>query len=967
MPVSFAPTGPLPRPFDEARAERTLAALAEGPHGFSPSKEHRPLLESAFGNSPYLARLALREREFLKHALERDPDAVLTEILQAAAAAEHGNSDASAMTVLRRAKNHAALVIALADIAGIWDVPRVTRALSVFADAAIGGALRFLLRRAAAQAEFPGSAQELEDSTGLVVLAMGKHGAFELNYSSDIDLVIFYDVARFPFRKKEDQRAAAVDIVKGLVRLLAETTVDGYVFRVDLRLRPDAGATQVAISTEAAEDYYEGMGQNWERAALIKARPCAGDHVAADRFLKAIEPFIWRRNLDFAAIEDIHSIKRQIHAHGKYGDIAAAGHNIKLGRGGIREIEFFAQTQQLILGGRKPILRARGTIEALRALAEQGHVDARVADELTEAYYFLRRVEHRLQMIEDEQTHTVPKSAEGLAHIACFAGFDDSEQFGSALIQRLETVQAHYLQLFERAPTLSVAKGSLVFTGVEDDPETIETLANMGFRDPSHLAGAVRAWHHGRIRATRSARARELLTKLVPPLLDALAGTADPDAAFAQFDRFVSRLPAGVQLFSLLLVNPNLLGLLAAIVGSAPRLADHMARAPATLDALFDAGFLSGLPSRAELDRTLAAAIAAVPGFEGALDAARRFVREQIFRVGVQIIQGLTKTAEAGAAFSSIAECAIVQLLAAVADELAHSAGRVKGGAFVVIAMGKLGGREMSAASDLDLVFVYETPAEVEASDGAKPLAVSTYYTRVAQRLISALTVATSEGVLYEVDMRLRPTGNKGPVAVSFGSFQRYHEKEAWTWERLALTRARVVAGPAPLAERVSSTIQATLAGSDARTDVVKDAREMREKLAAQFPGRNRWDLKFAPGGLVDIEFIAQALQLQHAHAHPDVLQTNTIAALAALGLARVLDPRQSRVLIEAARLQQSLTQVLRIAIDDTLESESATEGLKALLARAGDAADFTILELELARAQDGARAIFDHVLPPLQ
>jgi len=255
----------------------------------------------------------------------------------------------------------------------------------------------------------------------------------------------------------------------------------------------------------------------------------------------------------------------------------------------------------------------------------------------------------------------------------------------------------------------------------------------------------------------------------------------------------------------------------------------------------------------------------------------------------------------------------------------------------------------------------------VEASDGVKPLAVSTYYTRVAQRLISALTVATSEGVLYEVDMRLRPTGNKGPVAVSFESFQRYHEKEAWTWERLALTRARVVAGPAPLAERVSSTIQATLAGSDARTDVVKDAREMREKLAAQFPGRNRWDLKFAPGGLVDIEFIAQALQLQHAHAHPDVLQTNTIAALAALGLARVLDPRQSRVLIEAARLQQSFTQVLRIAIDDTLESQSATEGLKTLLARAGDAADFTILELELARAQDGARAIFDHVLPPLQ
>ncbi len=966
MSDSFeAPAGSLPKPFDSARAEWALTGLAEGPHGYVPPPDARPLLASAFGNSPYLARLALRERDVLRRAFERGPEQALAEIVRSLSAVDQSASEAPVMTLLRRAKSQAALVIALADIAGIWDVAHVTRALSEFADMAIGAALRFLLRGAAVQMDLPGDPGELEAGTGLVVLAMGKHGAFELNYSSDIDLVIFYDATRFPFRKKGDQRGAAVDIVKGLVRLLAETTVDGYVFRVDLRLRPDASATQVAISTDAAEDYYEGMGQNWERAALIKARACAGDRVAAERLLKAIEPFIWRRNLDFAAIEDIHSIKRQIHAHGKHGAIAAAGHNIKLGRGGIREIEFFAQTQQLILGGRKPELRQRGPIEALHALAEQGHVEKSVADDLTESYYFLRAVEHRLQMIEDDQTHTVPKSAEGLAHIACFADFEDSKQFGSALIRRLEAVQAHYLQLFERAPPLSTAEGSLVFTGVEDDPETIETLSNMGFRDPSHLAGAVRGWHHGRVRAMRSARARELLTKLVPALLDALAATADPDAAFAQFDRFLSHLPAGVQLFSLLLANPNLLELVAAIAGSAPRLADYMARAPATLDALLDAGFLSHLPPRAELDRALSAAIAGAPSLEATLDAARRFAREQIFRVGVQIIQGSAQAGEAGAAFSNIAECAIGNLLSAAEDELARSAGRVGGGSFVIIAMGKLGGREMTAGSDLDLVFVYEAPPDVEVSDGPKPLAVSTYYARLAQRLISALTVATSEGVLYEVDMRLRPTGNKGPVAVSFESFRRYHEKEAWTWERLALTRARVVAGPVALAERVESIVQTTLAGAVARTDVAKDAREMREKLAAQFPGRNRWDLKFAPGGLVDIEFVAQTLQLQHAHAHPEVLQTNTIAALAALSLAKVLDAHEGGALIEAAKLQQSLAQALRIAVEGTLDREVATAGLKVLLARAGNAADFTVLELELARAQARVRTIFDRVLPP--
>jgi [glutamine synthetase] adenylyltransferase / [glutamine synthetase]-adenylyl-L-tyrosine phosphorylase len=921
-------TASPPKPYDPQRAARTLEALAG--EGVAMNPAFKTLIESASGNSPFLARLILRERAMLA----TPPDEAVAAARALALSACDAEDESEAMARLRIAKRRAALAIALADIAGDWDVSRVTRALTLFADASVKGALRFLLRKAANG----GDGAALEADTGLVVLAMGKYGAFELNYSSDIDLVVFYDAERFPFRKRDDARGAAVDIVKGLVRLLSEMTADGYVFRTDLRLRPDAGATQVAISTDAAEAYYEAMGQNWERAAMIKARACAGDPRTGAEFLKAIEPFVWRRNLDFAAIEDIHSIKRQIHAHEGHGRVAIAGHNIKLGRGGIREIEFFAQTQQLILGGRNPVLRKPATMDALDALQARGLVSEQATVELKDAYRYLRKLEHRLQMIEDQQTHTLPKSSGELAHIACFMGYDDFESFGLELTHWLETVQDHYVRLFEREAPLAGAGGNLVFTGVEDDPETLATLRQMGFRDAHHVANAIRGWHHGRIRATRSARARELLTKLVPVLLAALAASADPDSAFTQFDRFVSNLPAGVQLFSLFLARPELLKLVAGIAGSAPRLAVHLAQTPATLDALLDADFLESLPSRETLAATLKEQLARAPDTEAKLDVARRFAKEQIFRVGVQIIEGRASAGEAGPAFANVAECVVAGLLDAVEDAMTS---RVEGGRFAVIAMGKLGGREMTAASDLDLIFVYDAP---------DPSAAVLHYARLAQRLISALTVLTGAGSLYEVDMRLRPTGNKGPVAVSLESFRRYHESEAWTWERLALTRARAVAGDAGLCREVEDVIRDALIAKSSDAKLISDAREMRAKLAAQFPGRNRWDLKFAPGGLVDIEFIAQTLQLQRG-----VFDTNTIAALKKLG---GLDG-----VIEAASFQHALTQVLRIALDGTLDPEHATEGLKALLARTGGVRDFAELEARLAAHQAQARAVFEQVM----
>ena len=957
---AFAAATP-PAPFDPARAQRTFDALAE--QGFVPEAANRPFLEAVFGNSPFLARLAVRDHVQLRDLLSDGADPAVAAAIERALSAAEAETQAEAMARLRVAKRRAAFAIAAADIGGLWDLERVTRALTEFADACVKGALRFLLRDAAAKAEMAEcDGKALEDSTGLVILAMGKYGAFELNYSSDIDLVVFYDPRRFPFRKRDDPRGAAVDLVRGLVKLLTEITADGYVFRVDLRLRPDAGATQVAISTDAAESYYEGMGQNWERAAFIKARACAGDSQTGQRFLKSIEPFIWRRNLDFAAIEDIQSIKRQIHAHGGHGAIAVAGHNIKLGRGGIREIEFFAQTQQLILGGRVPSLRPSATLVALDALCERGLVTPQTTADLKDAYRYLRTLEHRLQMIEDEQTHTVPKSADSIAHIACFMGYADADQFGAALTHQLETVQGHYARLFEREQELTASEGNLVFTGVEEDPGTLGTLQAMGYRDAMHVSGAIRGWHHGRIRAMRSARARELLTKLVPVLLSALSATADPDAAFAQFDRFLTNLPAGVQLFSLLIARPELLKLIAGIMGSAPRLAEHLARAPHTLDALIDADFLHRLPSRGLLDVQLADLLKRSEGYEAALDAARRFAKEQIFRVGVQLIEGTTNAGAAGPAFANIAESVICGLLPQVERELAETAGTIAGAAFAVVAMGKLGGREMTAGSDLDLIFVYDVPEGVEQSDGPRPLPVIVYYARLAQRLIAALTVHTAAGGLYEVDMRLRPTGNKGPVAVALASFARYHADESWTWERLALTRARVIAAPPALAADIESVIRKTLTATADAAKVVADARDMREKLAAQFPGKNRWDLKYAPGGLIDIEFIAQTLQLCAA-GHPEVLDANTIAALRKLEAAGLQAGAQAATLIEAATLEHALTQVLRIALDGTLEPKDATHGLKALLLKAAGAENFEALEEQLAAAQSSVREILSRVL----
>ena len=942
----------------EAASSAALAPLLAEP-------AVRDLLVGTLGSSPYLAGLILRDPERLARILATAPEVRMAELgrtLDADMLAAATTADA--MRILRQYKTEVALLVALADLSGAWPVMTVTGALSTCADAATAAAVRFLFNAAIAKGDWLGTAgPNSEVGSGYIVLGMGKHGARELNYSSDIDLIVFYEPELVRLRIGLEPLAFFVRMTRDLVRLMQERTGDGYVFRTDLRLRPDPGATQVAISTDAALNYYESFGQNWERAAMIKARPVAGDIPAGEALIKELAPFVWRKYLDFAAIADIHAMKRQIHAFKGFGEIGVAGHNIKVGRGGIREIEFFAQTQQLIAGGRQPDLRVSDTIGALGQLAERGWIKPLVRDELTESYQFLRRTEHRLQMIADEQTQTLPADAEGLLRLARFSGYHDIAAFSDALVAHLERVQRHYGALFEDVPELTRGNANMVFAGEQDDPGTVEALTRMGYKRPSDTIAAVRGWHHGRYQAVRTPRARELLTEVQPTLIEALARTSDPDQAFLGFDRFLSQLPSGVQLFSLLRNNPRLLRLVADIMGSAPRLARIMSRRRRVLDAVLDPGFFGSLPDADALARIVDAEIADASDYQEALDRARIVGSEQAFLIGVRVLSGTITAAQAGGAYASLAEHLIAALQRQVEHELVSQSGHVAGGAAVVVAMGKLGGREMTAASDLDLILVYDFDSAVQQSDGPRPLAPSQYFARLTQRLISALSSPTAEGALYEVDMRLRPSGQKGPVATQLSSFEHYQDKEAWTWEHMALTRARVISGPSELRSRVEAAIRHALVRPRDRAKLVADVRDMRQRIAKEKGTDDIWELKQVRGGLVDIEFIAQFLQLAHAETHPEVLDQNTINALKKLSEAGLLLPPHADVLIPAAVLVHDLTEVLRLCLDGPFEPGKAPDGLRELLTRAGDAPDFVRLEATLRGTLAEVAGLFNVII----
>ena len=949
---------------DGLDAGEEASALREA---FAASSKARDLIAAIFAYSPHLTDLIRAEPARLVRLLCDNPESHLKKLLaDVAGALSVTVEEAEAMRLLRRTKAEAALLIAICDIGGVWPVLQVTRALTELADCMVQGAVRFLLGDAVRRGRLtPPDPAEPERGSGYIVLAMGKMGAFELNYSSDIDLIVFYDPEAPAIPADTQPSALYIRVTRGLVKLLQERTPDGYVFRVDLRLRPDPASTQAAISVPAALDYYEHRGQNWERSAMIKARPCAGDLEAGETLLKALSPFVWRKYMDFAALADIHAMKRQIHAYRGHGQIAVAGHNIKLGRGGIREIEFFVQTQQLIAGGRHPELRDRRTLTTLSALSQGHWVNSLAESELDAAYLFLRKVEHRLQMVADEQTHTLPSDEAELVRFARFLGYETSEAFSEVLLLHLRNVQQHYSRLFE--PVAQAPESALQFPPDEDHRDTLDRIAAMGFRNPLEISAIVRGWLSGKYLALRSEFARSQLLLLAPHLIEQLARSEQREQAVHAFDRFLAGLHAtgGARLISLLLQNHDLLALVALMLGTAPRLADILSHQPQVMDGLIDPAFFGALPNADTLGSELQRSLDQSISYEDMLDRLRLFGQEHMFLIGVRILSGTVSAEQAGEAFARLADVIIRALHRHVETLFAQTHGRIREQKTALLALGKLGGREMTASSDLDLILVYDFDEANPESDGERPLYGAQYFARLTKRLVSALTAQTNYGALYHVDMRLRPSGRSGPVATKLDSFREYQMSEAWTWEHMALTRARVVSASPQFAEAVETLIRSVLAQPRDTRTIAGDAYEMRMAIATEKGDADRWDLKYAAGGLTDIEFIAQYLQLVHAATHPEILDPSTARVLERAARLGLLSAEDSEVLRPAVQLYQNLSQILRLCLSGPFDPKKTDPGLLRLLARAADVPDFATLEAYVIDTQERVRKRFEALLGP--
>ncbi|MFL6720630.1 MAG: bifunctional [glutamine synthetase] adenylyltransferase/[glutamine synthetase]-adenylyl-L-tyrosine phosphorylase [Sphingomonas sp.] len=814
----------------------------------------RGALQRAIAHSPFL-RDAIDARVDVADAFIERGAVPAAELALASSADETGSR-------LRRRRHGLALAVALGDLAGELSLEQVTRLLSDFADAAIDEAVR-----AAIAERVPDAAPD-----GFAVIAMGKLGSSELNYSSDVDLLLLFDPQLLPRRERDDPGEAAVRIGRRLIELLQQRTADGYVERVDLRLRPSPEVTPIALPVNAAISHYESSALPWERAAFIRARAAAGDHALGQRFLDAIQPFVWRRSLDFGVIEDVRQISARIRDHFAQGAHIGPGYDLKRGRGGIREVEFFVQIQQMIHGGRDPSVRAPATLDAIAALLAADRLEGPVADELAQAYRLLRTVEHRVQMIDDAQTHLLPVSAPALDNVAQLHGLEN----GAALLKRLRPHVERAGEIFdslapEGSPRLS------------NDPDILgRELTQLGFRDVETARRHIADWRSGKARSLRSPPAREAFEAMLPALLQAIAAGGDPGRGLNRLSDIIERLSSGVNFFRLLEARPALGRLLAKLLAHAPALADQLARRPELFEGLFDASSFAMPPPADELAELLGSAMRGQP-YDLGLDRVRRLVNERRFALGVQLIDRRRDPLEVTEGYAAVAEGALLALSKAAAEDFETRHGAIPESELVVLGLGRLGGYSLTHASDLDLIYLH-TAEQGRVSNGSKPLGPNDYFNRLASRVTAALSVPTAAGPLYEVDTRLRPEGAKGMLTVSLEAFDRYQRREAWTWEHMALCRARPLCGSPETRERVRAMIERILMMPRDFTTVASDAAKMRAEIERHKPPHSALDVKLGPGGLIDLEFAVHVLQLTR-HVGLDTRLENALAALEAESL----------------------------------------------------------------------------------
>ncbi len=908
--------------------------------------------------SPYLTRLITQYTELLNDIINNGLDITYAKLMLALDnQLKSCNSEQELMAVLRQFKAKNALLIAWADISAQWSLERITTALTTTAELTLQATIDYLLHKLATKGEISFNNRNNNKQTGIIILAMGKMGGYELNYSSDIDLVLLYDTEYIYYNGRHSLQHCLNRLTQDLVRIMQERTADGYVFRTDLRLRPDPASTPPIINVEAAIRYYENVGQNWERAAFIKARPVAGDMQAGDKFLQQLKPFLWRKNLDFAAIADIQSLKRQMNNQ-QPDSLTIAGHNIKIGLGGIREIEFIAQIHQLIWGGKNPLLRHRNSCETLHQLAQSNIIDTKTANILINHYKLLRHIEHRLQMINDQQTHIIPEDESKRTLLANFCGYENLEQFENILKQCLLEVHQIYTTSFNNEPSLADS-GNLSFTGVEADNATINTIRNMGYKNPEQVIYTIQNWHRGHIRATRSVRARQLLTELTPTLLRALSKTADPDVAFTNLDKFLTKLPAGVQLFSLFSANPCLLDHIAKIMGCAPRLAEHFSRHPELLETIITPQPSNITNHKIDINKHILQQYLCLSNHpDDDIEWLCRFRNEQEFLIGTSLLQGNIDPIAANIQLSKVADLTINQLLEIVQTRFADKYGIITGGNVVILGLGRLGSSELTFGSDLDLIFCYHSPDGSTASDGNKSLYPTTYYNRLFQRLVTSLQITTAEGKLYDIDTRLRPDGESGPLATSRNSFAKYYTSKAWIFEKMALMRHRVITANNALAKQLENIIHNSLRQPISKQVLTHDVLDMRKRINTQFGSDDCWNCKYARGGIIDICFYSQWLALCNGSQHPELLTPKISDIILTAYKLNLIDKQKYEQLETAYIYQEKILSVLRLCQQNFIE-ETAPEGLKALMCDILQVNNFSTLREELYHHQNNIYNIF--------
>ncbi len=802
-------------------------------------------IKRAQDHAPYLGMAMEVQPELTTLLAEENLQAALAFVNEAGAGAENVRQK------LRQEKRALALTLAVGDLAGQLSLTEVVTHLSDFADRALDEALADIYAT-----RYPDA-----DPKGLAVIGLGKHGSRELNYSSDIDPIFIYDPDKIPTRGREEPSDAARRVGQQLVDALNARDADGYVFRVDMRLRPSPEVSPVALPVEAAISYYESSALAWEQAAFIRSRFAAGDGDLGRYFLETINPFIWRRSLDYGAIRNIGAVSFQIRDHYAAGQKFGPGYDLKRGRGGIREAEFYAQMHQLIFGGREPALRAPATRDALRELADAGRIDSDRATTLAESYELFRVIEHRLQMVNDQQTHSLPSDETALDRVAQLHGLRQGTDLLALLAPVVEAVGAIYDELIDSDDSDALPQA---------DQALEAALEQRGVTQVPSVAEKIKRWRSGKVTALRSAAAVESFEAVLPEMIEAIAASPNPQQALIRLDSLIDKLPTAINFFRMLEARPGLRDMLSHILSHAPVLAEELSRRTELLEGLIDTTALDLPPSVDELAEQFARCEDG-DDYQMLLDRVRARVGEKRFALGTQLIESRHDPLAIAAGYARVAEAAIQVLTDATISEFEKAHGKVPGSEMLILALGRLGGEALTHASDLDLIFLFTGDHGAE-SDGRRPLGGTQYFNRLAQRMVAALSVPTAAGPLYEVDTRLRPSGTQGPMAVTIESFYKYQAESAWTWEHMALTRARPVYGGAEAREQLQEQIQAILKKQREPEILRKAVRKMRLDIVEHKPPKGPLDTKLMEGGLVDWEFIIHFLQLKTGEAlHPQL------------------------------------------------------------------------------------------------